>query len=203
LNKVSKTAGCIISNLLSYSGRPKRPEKCKSVKSSLVELISTINQTYLKCFLTLPYPSQLANLKPYRLSCWYIVRYQVSDLIWTWYDYDTMVTWPISWSGGRYRGHFFTPFLHSLIRAKNRFAKIERWISIGIFQPKLMDHLQRWSRIFRSEETETDPLELNSEIPGLWRHNESCSCALFLDKVLTVPLSVEKMGTLRSNSAMH
>ena len=33
-------------------------------------------------------------------------------------------------------------------------SKMERRISVGIFRPKYVDKLQRWSRIFRSEETE-------------------------------------------------
>ena len=33
---------------------------------------------------------------------------------------------------------------------------MERQILIGIFRPKHADNLQKWSRIFRSEETETD-----------------------------------------------
>ena len=33
---------------------------------------------------------------------------------------------------------------------------MERRISVGIFRPKYVDNLHRWSRIFRSEETETN-----------------------------------------------
>ena len=33
---------------------------------------------------------------------------------------------------------------------------MEHWISVWIFRPKYVDNLQRWSWIFRSEETETD-----------------------------------------------
>ena len=33
---------------------------------------------------------------------------------------------------------------------------MERRISVGIFRPEYVDHLQRWSRLSRSEETETD-----------------------------------------------
>ena len=46
---------------------------------------------------------------------------------------------------------------------------MERRISIGIFQPKWVDHLQRWSRIFRSEETETDlSIWIPTEMSGIF-----------------------------------
>ena len=42
-------------------------------------------------------------------------------------------------------------------------------ISVGLFRPKYMDHLQRWSRIFRWEETETDLSIWNpTEISGIF-----------------------------------
>ena len=45
-------------------------------------------------------------------------------------------------------------------------------ISVGIFPPKYVDHLQRWSRKFRSEETETNLSNLNFDrnSRNLW-HN--------------------------------
>ena len=47
-------------------------------------------------------------------------------------------------------------------------------ISVGIFQPKYVDHLQRWSRIFRSEETETNLSTLiQTEIYGIFGIMES------------------------------
>ena len=62
---------------------------------------------------------------------------------------------------------FFIPFLNSLIRAKNRFVK--NGISVGIFQPKYVNHLQRRSRIFRSKETETDlSIWIPTEILGIF-----------------------------------
>ena len=46
---------------------------------------------------------------------------------------------------------------------------MERQISVGIFRPKYVDHLQRWSRIFRSEETETDlSIWIPTEISGIF-----------------------------------
>ena len=43
---------------------------------------------------------------------------------------------------------------------------MERRILIGIFRPKHVDNLQKWSRIFRSEETETDlPFEFRTKFP--------------------------------------
>ena len=46
-------------------------------------------------------------------------------------------------------------------------------ISIGIFQPKV-DHLQRWSRTFRSEETEPDlSIWIPTEISGIFGLMES------------------------------
>jgi len=46
---------------------------------------------------------------------------------------------------------------------------MERQISVGIFRPKLVDHLQRWSRIFRSEETEMDfSIWIPTEISGIF-----------------------------------
>ena len=46
---------------------------------------------------------------------------------------------------------------------------MERRISVGIFRPKYVDHLQRWFRIFRSEETETDlSIWIPAEISGIF-----------------------------------
>ena len=51
---------------------------------------------------------------------------------------------------------------------------MERQISVGIFQPKYVDHLQRWSRIFRSEETETDlSIWISTEISEIFGIMES------------------------------
>ena len=51
---------------------------------------------------------------------------------------------------------------------------MERQISVGIFQPKYVDHLQRWSRIFRSEETETVlSIWIPTEISGIFGIMES------------------------------
>ena len=54
---------------------------------------------------------------------------------------------------------------------------MEQRISVGIFRPKWVDHLQRWSRIFRSKETETDlgytssPGPAAIQRPGYWAYN--------------------------------
>ena len=46
---------------------------------------------------------------------------------------------------------------------------MERQISVGVFRPKYVDHLQRWSRIFRSKETETDlSIWIPTEISGIF-----------------------------------
>ena len=46
---------------------------------------------------------------------------------------------------------------------------MERQISVGIFRPKYVDHLQRWSRIFRSKETEMVlSIWIPTEIPGIF-----------------------------------
>ena len=46
---------------------------------------------------------------------------------------------------------------------------MERRISVGTFRPKYVDHLQRWSRIFRSEETETNlSIWIATEISGIF-----------------------------------
>ena len=51
---------------------------------------------------------------------------------------------------------------------------MERRISVGIFRPKYVDHLQRWSRIFRSEETETDfSIWIPTKISGIFDIMES------------------------------
>ena len=51
---------------------------------------------------------------------------------------------------------------------------MERLISVGIFRPKYVDHLQRWSRIFRSEETETNfSIWIPAEISGIFSIMES------------------------------
>ena len=51
---------------------------------------------------------------------------------------------------------------------------MERQISVGIFRQKYVDHLQRWSRIFRSEETETDlSIWIPTEISGIFGIMES------------------------------
>ena len=49
-----------------------------------------------------------------------------------------------------------------------------RRISVRIFQPKSVDHLQRWSRIFRLEETETDfSIWIPTQISGIFGVMES------------------------------
>ena len=51
---------------------------------------------------------------------------------------------------------------------------MERQISVGIFRPKYVDHLQRWSRIFRWEEIETDlSIWIPTEISGIFGIMES------------------------------
>ena len=46
---------------------------------------------------------------------------------------------------------------------------MERRISVGIFRAKYVDHLQRWSRKFRSEETETNlSIWIPTEISGIF-----------------------------------
>ena len=51
---------------------------------------------------------------------------------------------------------------------------MERRIAIGIFRPKYVDHLPRWSRIFRSEETETNFfIWIPTEISGIFGIMES------------------------------
>ena len=51
---------------------------------------------------------------------------------------------------------------------------MERRISVGIFRPKYVDHLQRWSWIFRSEETETNfSIWIPTEIFGIFGIMES------------------------------
>ena len=53
-------------------------------------------------------------------------------------------------------------------------SKMERQISVGIFRPKYVDHLQRWSRIFRSKETETVlAIWIPTEITGIFGIMES------------------------------
>ena len=54
---------------------------------------------------------------------------------------------------------------------------MERQISVGIFRPKYVDHLQRWSRIFRSKETETVlSIWIPTEITGIFGIMESTLC---------------------------
>ena len=51
---------------------------------------------------------------------------------------------------------------------------MELRISVGYSRPKCVDHLQRWSRIFRSEETETDlSIWIPTEISGIFGIMES------------------------------
>ena len=53
---------------------------------------------------------------------------------------------------------------------------MERPISVGI-RPKYVDHLQRWSRIFRSEETEMNlSIWIPTEISGIFGIMESTRC---------------------------
>ena len=52
--------------------------------------------------------------------------------------------------------HFKFFFRIPQLGQRTALQKMERQISVGIFRPKYVDHLQRRSRIFRSEETETD-----------------------------------------------
>ena len=57
---------------------------------------------------------------------------------------------------------------------------MERRISVVIFRPKYVDHLQRWSRIFQSEETETNLSVLTpTEISGIFGIMESTQNSLF------------------------
>ena len=67
----------------------------------------------------------------------------------------------------------FIPFPNSPIRTKNRFIK-NGTANFGIFLPKWVDHLQRWSRIFLSEETKTDlSVWIPTEISGIFGIMES------------------------------
>ena len=51
---------------------------------------------------------------------------------------------------------------------------MELRISVRIFRPKYVDHLQRWSRIFRSEEIETNlSIWIPTEISGIFGIMES------------------------------
>ena len=46
---------------------------------------------------------------------------------------------------------------------------MRRRFSVGIFRPKYVDRLQRWSQIFRSEETETNLfIWIPTEISGIF-----------------------------------
>jgi len=57
---------------------------------------------------------------------------------------------------------------------------MDRWIPVGIFQPNYVDHLQRWSRIFRSENTEMDfSIWVPTEISGILGIMESAYKVLF------------------------
>jgi len=57
---------------------------------------------------------------------------------------------------------------------RNRFVKMERLISVRPVRPIKVDHLQRWSRIFRSDRTETDlSIWLPTEISGFFGIMES------------------------------
>ena len=52
---------------------------------------------------------------------------------------------------------------------------MERQISVGIFRPKYVDHLQRW--IFRSKETETVLyISIPTEITRIFGIMESTHC---------------------------
>ena len=55
---------------------------------------------------------------------------------------------------------------------------MERRILIGIFRPKHVDNFQKWSRIFRSEETKTDlsiwiPNEISRENGISWKVDQN------------------------------
>ena len=57
---------------------------------------------------------------------------------------------------------------------------MEQWISVEILGPKYVDQLQRWSRIFRSEETETNlSIWIPTEISGISGIMESTRCFPF------------------------
>ena len=57
---------------------------------------------------------------------------------------------------------------------------MERRISVGISRLKYVDHPQRWSRIFRSEETETDlSIWIPTEISGIFGIMVSTQWVLF------------------------
>ena len=65
---------------------------------------------------------------------------------------------------------------------------MERQISVGIFRQKYVDHLQKWSRIFRSEKTETNlSIWIPTEISGirLW-HTERHPMSHWLAESLKV-----------------
>ena len=56
---------------------------------------------------------------------------------------------------------------------------MERRISVGNIRPKYVDHRQRWSRIFRSEETETNfSIWIPTEIFGIFDIMESTPCLI-------------------------
>ena len=80
-------------------------------------------------------------------------------------------TGPTNWNGSC---HFKFFFRIPLLGQRTGLSKMERQISVGIFRPKYVDHLQRWSRIFRSEETETDlSIWIPTEITGIFGIMES------------------------------
>ena len=57
---------------------------------------------------------------------------------------------------------------------------MERRISVGIFRPKYADHLRRWSRIFRREETEMNLFNwIPTEISGIFGKMESTLSRIF------------------------
>ena len=80
---------------------------------------------------------------------------------------------------------------------------MERRISVGIFRPKYVDHLQRWSWIFRSEETETDlaiwiPTEI-SAIFGIMVSTLSDRCFRYFTAAMFVPLRRKQTWRLETN----
>ena len=74
---------------------------------------------------------------------------------------------------------------------------MQQRISVGIFQPKYVDHLQRWSRIFRSEETEMDLSNwIPTDIPGIFDIIDS-TLGLHFEKLLSRQSTVTFIHSLK------
>ena len=91
---------------------------------------------------------------------------------------------------------------------------MERQILVGIFQLKYVDHLQRWYRIFRSEETETDlSIWIPTEISGIfgimestlyfmgWCFNKGCIACLHLSPLDYLSRKCVKIKVIKSKDA--